>query len=233
MCVFAHSSNLSAKVLKLSKLQTCVYSETHMCMLTAIVTVVGWPTLDPWVSPSIDFFYNRRVCVCGHSSSWSAKVVECSEPSHDFLIRLLCNTHVCVHSSNWSANPQLTSSATQVCSAHSSNRSAQVLKLTKLELTCSAPDMCVFRNTHMCMPTAAIGRPALDPWVQPSIDFFCNTRVCVCVLTAAVGLPTECSFHLASSLGDSASRMCVCVCFHSSNWSANPQLTSSATHVCR
>ena len=43
----------------------------------------------------------------------------------------------------------------------------------------------------MCMPTAAMGRPALDPWVQPSIDFFCNTRVFV--FTAVVGLPKECS----------------------------------------
>ena len=34
-----------------------------MCMPTAIVTVVGWPTLDPWVPPSIDFFYNAHVCV--------------------------------------------------------------------------------------------------------------------------------------------------------------------------
>ena len=71
MCVFAHSSNRSAKVLKLSKLsfnrlvlhETCVYSETHMCMPTAVVTVMGWPTLDPWVPPSIDFFYNTHVCV--------------------------------------------------------------------------------------------------------------------------------------------------------------------------
>ena len=31
----------------------------------------------------------------------------------------------------------------------------------------------------MCMPAAAIGRPVLEPWVQPSIDFICNTRVCV------------------------------------------------------
>ena len=46
---------------------------------------------------------------------------------------------------------------------------------------------CVDSETHMCMPTAAIGRPTLDPWVQPSIDLFCNTHMCV--LTAAIGLP--------------------------------------------
>ena len=39
----------------------------------------------------------------------------------------------------------------------------------------------------MCMPTAAVGRPTLDPWVLPLIDFFCNTHMCV--LTAAIGLP--------------------------------------------
>ena len=34
-----------------------------MCMPTAVVTVMGWPTLDPWVPPSIDFVYNTHVCV--------------------------------------------------------------------------------------------------------------------------------------------------------------------------
>ena len=90
-----------------SSLDSCA---THTCVLTA---VLGRPTLDPWVQPSIDFVCNTHVCV--HSSNRSAKVVECSEPSHDFFIGFLCNTHVCVHSSNWSANPQLTSSPTYVC----------------------------------------------------------------------------------------------------------------------
>ena len=35
--------------------------------------------------------------------------------------------------------------------------------------------VCVFRNTHV-----------YAPWVQPSIDFFCNTHVCV--LLAAIYL---------------------------------------------
>ena len=158
-------------------------------MPTAIVTVVGWPTLDPWVPPSIDFFYKTHVCVVTAAVGLPKLL---NVQSLHLTSSLIVVQHTCVvHSSNWSANPQLTSSATQVCSSHSSNRSAKVLKLTKLELTCRAPDMCLVRNTHMCMPTAAIGRPALDPWVQPSIDFFCNTHVCV--LTAAVGLPKECS----------------------------------------
>ena len=61
----------------------------------------------------------------------------------------------------------------------------------------------------MRVPTAAIGRPALEPWVQPSIDFFCHTHVCV--LAAAVGLPKRNvhSLQLASSLDHSATHMCV------------------------
>ena len=176
----------------------------------------------------MDCFCNTHVCVCAHSSNWSAKVAECSEPSLGLLIALFCNTHVFVHSSSRPANPQLTSCETHVCmcSQQQPSRSAKVFStLPKLQLTCSAPDMCVFRNTHvyscvcpqqqlagqplalgcnpaaigrptlacvyseahMCMPTAAIGRPFLDPWVQPTIDFFCNTHVRV--LTAAIGLP--------------------------------------------
>ena len=175
----------------------------------------------------------QHTCVCAHSSNWSAKVVECSEPSLGLLIELFCKTHVCVGSNNLSAYPQLTSCATHVCVLTAATESVcqSFSKLPKLQLTCSAPDMCVFRNTHvyscvcpqqqlagqpslvciqmyscvcpqqqlagqplalgcnpaaigrptlacvyseahLCMPTAAIGRPFLDPWVQPSIDFF-------------------------------------------------------------
>ena len=66
----------------------------------------------------------------------------------------------------------------------------------------------------MRMPTAAIGRPALEPWVQPSIDFFCNTCVCVCVcvLTAAVGVPKLLNvqnLRMISPLDYCATHMCV------------------------
>ena len=67
-------------------------------------------------------------------------------------------------------------------------------------------------DTQMCMPTARIGLPAFDPLVQPSIDFFCNTYVCVCVLTAAVGLQKLLNvqnLHLTSSLGYSEKHMLV------------------------
>ena len=208
-----HSSSWSAKVCRMFSLilhHTCVhvcahssncrdphliYSETHTCMPTA---AIGRPTLDPWVQPYL--FCNTHVCVCAHSSNWSAKVVECSKPSSDFFIDLFCNTHVCARSSNWSVNPQVTSSGTHMCvCAHSSNWSAKVFRMLKASkrFFCTT-HVCAqssngrdphlsFSETHMCMPTAATGRATLDPWVQPSLDIFCNTHVCV--LTAAIGLP--------------------------------------------
>ena len=65
-------------------------------------------------------------------------------------------------------------------------------------------------EAHMCMPTAAIGRPTLDPWVQLSMDFFCNT--CVYVLTALIGPPKLLNvqnLHMTSSLNPSATHICV------------------------
>ena len=116
--------------------------------------------------------------------------------------------------------------------AHSSNRSAKVLKLSKLQLTCSAREMCVSRSTQVYARSNSysswLANP--DPWVPPSIDFFYNTHVCV--VAAAVDLPKLLnvqSLHLTSSL-IVVQHTCV---VHSRNWSANPQLTSSAKHVCR
>ena len=155
------------------------------------------------------------MCVCAHSSSWSAKVVECSKPSSDFFIDLFCNTHVCARSSNWSVNPQVTSSATHMCVCSQqqlvckSFKNAQSLR----EFFCTT-HVCAqssngrdphlsFSETHMCMPTAATGRATLDLGCSPHFTY-------------------------------SATHMCVCA--HSSNWSAkvglgNPQLISSATHM--
>ena len=197
------------KVQNLHLTSSLGYSARHMCVFTA---AVGRPTL-----------------------SWTS-----------------CETHVCM------------------CSQQQPSRSAKVFsKLPKLQLTCSAPDMCVFRNTHvyscvcpqqqlvgqpltlgcnpaaigrptlacvysethMCMPTAAIGRPFLDPWVQPSIDFFFNTCVCAHSRNWPAKVLNVQNLHLASSLGYSATHMCVFT-VHSSTWSTNPQLSSSATHVC-
>ena len=97
---------------------------------------------------------------------------------------------------------------------------------------------CVYSETHMCMPTAAIGRPFLDPWVQPSIDFFFNTCVCAHSRNWPAKVLNVQNLHLASSLGYSATHMCVftaalgrptlscpllqhmCVCAYSSNRSA-------------
>ena len=80
------------------------------------------------------------------------------------------------------------------------------------------------------MPTAAIGRPALDPWVQPSIALFCNTHVCVCS-QQQFGLPKLLNVQhpqLTPSLTFAATHMCSRI----SNGSAKPQLASSATRMC-
>ena len=163
---------------------------------------VGWPILDPGVQPSMDCFCNTHVCA--HSSNWSAKVAECSEPSLGLLIALFCNTHVFVHSSSRPANPQLTSCETHVCmcSQQQPSRSAKVFsKLPKLQLTCSAPDMCVFRNTHVyscvCPQQQLAGQPSL---------VCIQKHTCVCPQQQLVG--------------------------HSLTLGCNRQLTSSATHVC-
>ena len=144
-----------------------------------------------------------HMCVCAHSSNWSAKVAECSEPSLGLLIALFCNTHD-KHSSSRPANPQLTSCETHVCmcSQQQPSRSAKVFsKLPKLQLTCSAPDMCVFRNTHVyscvCPQQQLAGQPSL---------VCIQKHTCVCPQQQLVG--------------------------HSLTLGCNRQLTSSATHVC-
>ena len=304
-----------------------LFCTTHVYMrvLTAaiVVTLIWFIQKHTRVCPQLQLvgqpltlgcsptYSATHMCVCAHSSSWSAKVVECSKPSSDFFIDLFCNTHVCARSSNWSVNPQVTSSATHMCvcsqqqlvcksfsnaqslqeiflhhtcvcseqqwswpsfeffrnthvyahssnwsgnpwplgaaltshilqhtcvCAHSSNWSAKVglgnpqlissathmsvcsakvfrmLKTSKIFCTthvcvyscnCRDPHLTysdthtrtchVYSETHMCMPTAAIGRPTLDPWVQPSLDLLCKWLLhwlILQVLTAAIGRPT-------------------------------------------
>ena len=126
--------------------------------------------------------------------------------------------------------------------AHSSNWSAKVLlNVQNLDLTYSAPHMCVcvhssncrdlqltYSETHVCMPSAAIGRPTIDPWVQPSLvtssaahssnwsakvverskpssdfftDLFCNTCWCVCSQKHLAGQPSIdffCATHVCA-----------------------------------
>ena len=87
------------------------------------------------------------VCVCAHSSNWSANVVECSKPSNDFFIGF-----------------SLASSATRMLCAHSSNWSAKVVE-------CSKPSndffIDLFCKTHVCVLTAPIGRPTLGQGQKP------------------------------------------------------------------
>ena len=145
---------------------------------------------------------------------------------------------MCAHSTNWSANPRpgsetslkgqrtcvfqmtssLTYSAKHVCvCAHSSN--------------CRDPQV-AFSETHVCMPAAAIGRPTVGPWVQPSLATSSATHMCVCA-RSAIGLPKLLNVQspqVISSLTYSATHMCVCA--HRSTWLASPPLISSAPHMC-
>ena len=120
------------------------------------------------------------MCVCAHSRNWPAKVVECSEPSLGFFIGLFCNTHVFVHSSTWSTNPQLSSSATHVCVFTAAIGLPKSLKESKLQLTCSAPDMCVFRNTHVyAHKQQLVGQP-FTLGCNPTLNGLLLKHTCVC-----------------------------------------------------
>ena len=155
------------------------------------------------------------------------------QPSIDFFWQHTC---VCLHSSNWPA---------------------KVLNVQNLHLASSLG----YSATHMCVFTAALGRPSLklsssathvrvcvysSNWsakvskrIKASIDLFCTGHVCIqkhtCVCPqAAIGrLP----FATLNGLLLKHTWLCA-----HSNWSAEvvgcsepslgPQLTSSATHVC-
>ena len=105
---------------------------------------VGRPTRDPRVIPSIDFFCKTRICVCAHSSNWSAKVVECSEPSFGFFIGIFCKTHMCVCSQQQLVGQP---SVDLFCST----RSAKVFKLinASIDLLCTR-HVCIQRHTCLC-----------------------------------------------------------------------------------
>ena len=150
----------------------CVYSETRKSFCQQ--------ALDPWVQPSIDFFCNTHVCVC--TAAIGAKVVEFSVPSLGFLHwKTLQHTRVCVFNLS---GPLLQ----HMCvGAHSSNRSAKVLKVKastglfcsrhvyiQATHTCACPQqrlVCVHNSRHFGRPT------------------FPQLNTCVYVVTAAIGLP--------------------------------------------
>ena len=93
--------------------------------------------------------------------------------------------------------------------AHSSNWPAKGCRRIKTILHHRC--VCSQQQLVMCMPTAVIGRPTLDPWVQPSIALILQ-HTCVCVLTAAIGLPKLLNIQnrqLTLSLTFAATHMCV------------------------
>ena len=149
------------------------------------------------------------MCVCAHSSNWSAKVVECSEPSLGLLIGFLCKTHVCVGSSDLSAHPQLTSCATHVCMCSQQQSVCQRVSIGLF----STRHVCIEKHTHVYAHSSNWSA-SLEPWMQPSIDFFCNTHMaCQSV---------ECSEE--PSLGFFIGLACnTNVCAYSSSWSTKQQ----------
>ena len=102
-------------------------------------------------------------------------------------------------------------------------------------------------STHMCVLTAAIGRPTLDPWVQPLIALFCYSHVCARSSNWSCACPQQqllgqlLTFGCRPQLPYSATHMCVCVLtaaiglpklLNVQNPHLTPSLTAAATHVC-
>ena len=176
MCVFAHSSNRVGlpNFFKWSKVQlTCLAPDMCVQKHTCVCP-------QQQLQPSIDFFCNTHVCVLtaatGLPKCWMFRTFTwllhwiilqhtcvCSQQHlvDQASVVLFCNTCVCVYSSNWSAkvSKRIKASIDLFCTGH------------------------VWKHTCVC-PQAAIGRPTLYPWVQPSMDCFWNTHGCV--LTAAL-----------------------------------------------
>ena len=117
--------------------------------------------------------------------------------------------------------------------------------------TIGAPHMCVltatigrdpeltYSGTHTCLLTAAIG----GPWVQPSIDFFCSTHVCVFVCACSSNWFGKVIERSKPSVDFCIGLYCYTqVCAHSSHWSASPRPGSEtsllaeefkgSTHMC-
>ena len=151
MCVCAHSNNRSAKVFKMIEPSNDLFCARHVCIqkhrgVCSEQQLVGQPSIlgcNPHLISSA-----THMCVCAHRSEWSAKVVECSEPSLDIFVGSFCNTHVCVHSSSWSVNLRLTSSATHVCTCSQQQSVAKIRIKASIDLFCTR-HVCIFRNTHV------------------------------------------------------------------------------------
>ena len=151
---------------------------------------IGRPTLDPWVQPSLDSFCKKHVCVLTAAIGLPKSLNIQSLQMTPSLTYSATHTCVCVLTATigWPTINRLLLQHTCVC-AHSSSWSAKVCRMFSLILhhtcvhVCAHSSNCrdphlIYSETHTCMPTAAIGRPTLDPWVQPYL--FCNTHVCVC-----------------------------------------------------
>ena len=195
------------------------YSATHMCVCSQ--QQFGLPKLlnvqHPQLTPSLTFAATH-MCVLTAAIGRDPQAVY---PETHMCMPTAASGRptlglVCAHSSNWSAKPQVTYD--------------QNFHLALFCFILHQRCVCSQQLLVMCMPAAAIGRPALDPWGQPSIALFCNTHVCVCS-QQQFGLPKLLNVQnpqLTPSLTFSATHMCSRI----SNGSAKPQLASSATHMC-
>ena len=158
------------------------FSETHMCMPTA---ATGRATLDPWVQPSLHIFCNTHVCVCAHSSNWSAKVglgnpqlissathmSVCSAKVFRMLktSKIFCTTHVCVYSCNC-RDPHLTYSDTHT----------------------HAHVMCIQKHTCVCPQQQLVGQPltlGCNPHLTYSANDFFIGLFCKCSQQQLVDQP--------------------------------------------
>ena len=191
-------------------------------LVSSGLTVSSWSQLDSYGLTFSLILVSADTHVSAHSN-WSANYWPWSATLNCIFLQHMC---VC---SQQQANPELTS-----CAPHSSIWSANGCKRIKTFIWLySAPNMCVCvcsqQHLVMCMPAAAIGRPTLDPWVQPSM-LYSATHMCVCAHGSNwFAKVVECSKPSIDSFTDFCCNSHVCA--HSSR-SAKPQLTFSATHMC-
>ena len=137
---------------------------------------------------------------CNHSSTWSAKVVECSKPSTDFFVDLPCKTHMCARSSKWSANPRPGSETSLLAEGLQTCVSANPWPLGAT-LTCF-----ILHHTCGCSQQQLVGQTFQN---DQNLEMAYSARH-MCVLRAAsgrdpIGLPRNTHVYAQSS-----------------NWSANP-----------
>ena len=135
----------------------------------------------PWVQPLIAFFGYTHVVECSKPRLTPSLTVAATDmcvltaaigrdPQSVYPETHMCMPTaasgrptlglVCAHSSNWSAKPHVTYD-----------------QKPSFGFILHQRRVCSQQLLVMCMPTAVIGRPALDPWMQLSIALSCNSNL--------------------------------------------------------